>query len=181
MSALYQNDTIRIRPYQDGDADKLLECILSSHEDFARYLPWVSPNFGRDDCELWMQWTGRSWQVGVQYDLVIERIEDERFLGGIGLLDINLSSSSASLGYFMRNDAAGKGYTTAAARLAVQFAQDLGLSLVNIYVATDNVASMRVAEKLGGKLQAGILENYEQVNGRIYDSYHYILALNAAC
>lgn len=176
---MYQNDTIRIRPYQDGDDVKLLECVESSLDQFSRYLPWAYTNYSSDDCETWMLWTRKNWRLGIQYDFVIERIEDDKFLGGVGILDVNYPQATGSLGYFMRNDEAGKGITTAAAKLAIQFVeQQMGLEHLDIYVATDNVPSMRVAEKLGAELKPGIIENYESVNGRQVDSYHYVLKLN---
>jgi RimJ/RimL family protein N-acetyltransferase len=179
MQSLYQNDTIRIRPYEIGDEEKLLECVTSSLDHFSRYLPWAYTNYSSDDSEIWMLWTQKNWRLGLQYDFVIERIEDKKFLGGVGILDVNYVEATASLGYFIRNDEAGKGTATAAAKLVIQFIkQEMGLRLLNIYTATDNIPSIRVAEKLGAELQSGVIENYEVVNGRQIDSYFYQLKLN---
>ena len=177
MSDFYTNNDIRIRPYQASDAPGLYACVRASLPEFGRYLPWVHPEYSVYESEQWVHWAQQNWVLGCQYDLVVERCADGQFLGGVGLLSVDPLAATANLGYFIRQDEAGKGYTTAAARLIMAFAREqLGLQSLHIYCALPNIASQRVAQKLGGVL-LNTIERYEYVNGVWLDSQHYELLL----
>ena len=66
----------------------------------------------------------------------------------------------ASLWYLMRPDRQGRGYAVEAARLAMKFGfRELALHRMWVDVDPENVASIRVAEKLGMRHEALHLEN----------------------
>ena len=59
------------------------------------------------------------------------------------------------LGWAVRSDRWGRGYATEAARAAIDWARELGLSELVALIMEDNTASRRVAEKLSMK-EAGV-------------------------
>ena len=69
----------------------------------------------------------------------------------LGVAGLNRAGrDSAELHYWIRTDHAGRGLTTEACRALVAWARDeLGLARLTLWAGRDNLASRRVAEKLG--------------------------------
>ena len=97
------------------------------------------------------------------------------FVGGCALNDINQTHNFANLGYWVRTSRTGQGVATAAALLVAQFGfAKLGFTRLEIVAAVGNVASQRVAEKVGA-MREGVARNRHVVHGRVYDAVMYSL------
>ncbi len=174
---MYQNNRIRIRPYYTDDAGGMCDCIQHSIAEMKLYLPWVHDNYQLADSEKWVEWAKANWQYGVQYDFVIEDKAEARFLGGVGLLDVNRIASSAFLGYWIDSRYTGQGIAYQAAKLAIEFAtKELQLKQLIIYMSTDNKASQHIAKKLGA-VYLKTVNDYETVNGKALACEFYRLDL----
>jgi RimJ/RimL family protein N-acetyltransferase len=98
----------------------------------------------------------RAWHVGTWYDFALSRVGSAAFLGRVGLDRIR-GNETANVGYWVRTGQTGRGIATAAVRLIAQFGfEDLGLRRLELLIAVDNLASRRVAEKVGATYE-GIL------------------------
>src|SRR5262249_24919937 len=72
------------------------------------------------------------------------------FLGIAGVVDIHPDANQGEIGYALAPEARGRGIATRALELVTRYAlEDLGLERVELPIATDNDASIRVAEKCG--------------------------------
>jgi RimJ/RimL family protein N-acetyltransferase len=150
MELKYQNNNIRIRPYVDEDIVKLYECVINSQPEFRKYLPWANTEYKLEHSKAWVSWADYNWRSRWQYDFVIEDIKTNEFLGGVGLLEVDFYSKQAKLGYWIATAHTGKGLTTQAAQLAIEFARkELGLEKLVIRIAADNARSIAIAKKLG--------------------------------
>jgi RimJ/RimL family protein N-acetyltransferase len=98
----------------------------------------------------------RAWHTGTWYDFAISRVGSGGvFLGRVGLDRIR--GHTANVGYWVRSSETGQGIATAAVRLIARFGfEDLGLRRLELLIAVDNLASQRVAEKVGATYQ-GVL------------------------
>ncbi len=86
--------------------------------------------------------------AGTQYAFVIE--EEGDVVGHISLLHVDRERGEAEVGYWVGRPFWGRGYATAALRLALAFAfEDLGLGTVYAHVLAHNPGSARVLEKGG--------------------------------
>ena len=86
---------------------------------------------------------------------VFEKNDDRRLLGGVGLNFINRVHEMGNLGYWVRTSATRNGIASKAARLVAQFGfEELGLHRIEIIAAIPNIASQRVAEKIGAVREA---------------------------
>jgi RimJ/RimL family protein N-acetyltransferase len=95
----------------------------------------------------------QAWHAGAWYDFAITRIDSAAFLGRVGL-DRITASETANVGYWVRTGQTGQGIATAAVRLIARFGfEDLGLRRLELLVAVENLASRRVAEKVGARFQ----------------------------
>jgi ribosomal-protein-serine acetyltransferase len=181
MTTLYQNKRIRIRPYKEDDVRGMYQCIRSSIPEMKAYLPWVHDKFSKEEVVNWILWAQHNWQQGCQYDFVIETFEANKtsqFIGGVGLLKVDLKGKSAELGFWLKTEYTGKGLTTEAAKLAVEFARnELELDIIYIYVDRKNKPSRKVAHKLGAKPEK-LIKNHEDTPGIFIDSKVYSIKLN---
>jgi RimJ/RimL family protein N-acetyltransferase len=94
-------------------------------------------------------------------------------LGSCGLNRLDWLTLYGNLGYWVRSSAAGTGVATAATRLLLDFAfERLGLFRVEIVAAVGNLASQRVAEKVGATRE-GCARNRCRGGGVQHDAYVY--------
>jgi RimJ/RimL family protein N-acetyltransferase len=116
-----------------------------------------------------------AWVKGEAYDFAIIDRSDGVYLGGCGLNHINKFDCFANLGYFIRSSRAKRGAATAATLLLARFGfAELKLHRIEIVVAVGNVASQRVAAKVGAK-QEGVLRKRLVVRDNVYDAVMFSL------
>jgi len=97
------------------------------------------------------------------------------FLGIAGLVSIEPDAKQGEIGYALAREARGRGIATRALGLVTRYAlADLGLERVQLDIATDNEASMRVAERCGYRRE-GILRSLHMKPGRRQDFVIYSL------
>ena len=85
------------------------------------------------------------------------------------------SLSSATLGYWVVESAAGKGITTRAVAMVTDFLFfERGLHRMEICIKPENTASLRIVAKLGFRYE-GLRRRYIHINGRWAD--HFCFAL----
>lgn len=87
------------------------------------------------------------------------------------------SARTADLGYWVDERVAGQGIAPAAVALAVRYAFDGGLHRVHAAIAPENVASIRVVEKLGMRLEA-TYRNYLDIDGEWRDHLGFALTVD---
>ena len=92
-----------------------------------------------------------------------------------GLTQLHSRHHFANLYYWVRSGHTGRGLASAAAReLACFGLQELGLQRIEIVVARDNLASLRVAEKAGAARE-GLLRSRLNARGVVQDAYMFSL------
>ncbi|WP_199098434.1 GNAT family protein [Dyella sp. ASV21] len=147
--------TWRLRAYQHADAPALQEALLESVDTVGRWLDWCTPAYSLDDAIHWIERTRLAWQgVGDECALAIVDGED-RLVGSIGINHWQHDFRMANLGYWVRQSRQGEGAASAATRLLAAHALQVPeLQRLEIVVIADNLASRRVAEKVGAQLES---------------------------
>jgi RimJ/RimL family protein N-acetyltransferase len=163
-------DRLRLRPFDDADADALF--ALHSNAHVLRY--WDSPPWTeRGRAERFIAACRQMADDGTGARPAVERLSDGAFLGWCGLVRWNPEHRSASLGYCFGEAAWGHGYATEAAGALLRWAFDtLDLNRVQAETDTRNLASARVLEKLGF-VREGTLREDCIVRGEVSDSWVY--------
>jgi ribosomal-protein-serine acetyltransferase len=88
----------------------------------------------------------------------------------VGINFINRVHQVGNLGYWVRTSAVGNGVASTGARLVAQFGfEQLGLHRIEILAAVPNVASQRVAEKVGA-VREGVLRKRLFIHGQSRDA-----------
>jgi RimJ/RimL family protein N-acetyltransferase len=163
-------DRLRLRPFEDADADDLFAMHSDAH--VLRY--WDSPRWrDRADAERFLARCRQLAAEGSGVRLAVAEASDGRFLGWCSLTSWNPDFRSASLGYCFHQAAWGNGYATEAAHALLRWAYDtLDLNRVQAEADTRNAASGRVLEKLGF-VREGTLREDCIVDGEVSDSWVY--------
>lgn len=163
----------QIRPYSTSDAEKLYEAVEESREHLSLWLPWCHPDYGLKDSVAWVDKQVQAFARKEEYHFVIGDSEG-RLLGACGLNSIDGDQGRANLGYWVRKTALGKGVATAAVRLLVDWAfSSTALERLEVLVAVDNFASLRVAEKAGA-LREGRLYRRLRYGGQWKDAFLHV-------
>ena len=175
MDLLLQRDGLVLRPPRRRDAAAMVEAVRESQPEIGRYLVWATADYGIKDAEHWCRTATAS--AASPGGLTALHVFDEAggLLGGVGLHAQDLRNGKVELGYWTRASCRGQAVAVRAARLMSGCAFDaMGFSRVELIIATDNVASMRVAEKLGAEPEATLKDRLRLDHGLV-DAYLYAL------
>jgi RimJ/RimL family protein N-acetyltransferase len=145
---LAQGDVL-VRPLTSGDTQALHRAVRASIDSLSHWLPWCHADYSEADAAEWIAYSMRAWDARNGFPFgVFDR--DGELIGGVGLSHVDRTSNMANIGYWVSAPHCGKGVATTAARLAARigFGQ-LGFTRLEIVVLTENLASHRVAMKLG--------------------------------
>lgn len=161
---------VELRPPRDDDVDEIYAAAHASIDDVMPWMGWLHPEYERVETAEWVRSTRRAWDEDLEYPFVYREVASGRVLGTCGVNAIDRQNRWANLGYWLRTDATGHGFATAAARLAAGFAfGELGLERVEILVATDNARSQAVAGRLGAARE-GVLRRRLRVHDHVQDA-----------
>ena len=156
MRTELSDGTIRIRAYQPGIELAVFEAAQESVCEVGPAMRTWREGATYATAARHVAESIRAWHAGTWYDFAVTRIGSAAFLGRVGLDHIS-DDGTANVGYWVRTDQTGQGIATAAVRLVARFGfDDLGLRRLELLVAADNLASRRVAEKVGATFE-GIL------------------------
>jgi ribosomal-protein-alanine N-acetyltransferase len=107
---------------------------------------------------------------------VILNIVDEetgQFIGAIGVMSIDWANRKTEFGYWLAREYWGRGYMTEATRLFITYVfETLKLERLYAHVFAPNIASQRVVEKIGFRLE-GVVRRANLHRGRWLDSHLY--------
>jgi ribosomal-protein-serine acetyltransferase len=151
------------------------EAIQETLPDLVRWLPWARPNHTRQDTRLYLRGARLARSKRRAFEFLVEDIQSGAVLGITSLHRIDWARRCAGLGYWIRRSAWGKGAATEATDAVIEYAfHDLALNRLEVHVAPENLASLRVAEKLGFQRE-GIAREAELINGQYSDHVQYSL------
>jgi RimJ/RimL family protein N-acetyltransferase len=158
-----------LRPYRPGEEEEVYAAILESLEALSERMPWCHPGYSIEETRAWIEHCGVARARGSEFHFVIED-GDGAFLGTCGLNQLRPEHRVANLGYWVRKSATKRGVATAAVRRLADFAfRETELVRLEIVVALDNHASLRVAEKAGA-IAEGIAHQRLRLQGRSHDA-----------
>ena len=167
------DEEILLRPFRTGDSTGLYCAVKESLRELNPWMSWATDNYSELTAREYITIARARWNEGTFYALAITR--NEEILGACTLSSIHSIYHFCNLGYWVRTSHRGQGIAGHAAKLAARFAMEsLGLIRVEIVIAVENQASLRVAEKIGAH-DEGILLNRMVIGKSIYDAHMYSL------
>ena len=142
-------DRLIVRCYEPRDAHAVHEVVLRNKGHLVPFMGWAlrEPTTFEERVDLLRSFRGR-FDLGDDYFYGIF-LRDGTFVGGTGL-HTRCGPGGLEIGYWIDERHQGKGLVTeAAAALSKHALTELALGRVEIHTNPDNLASNRVAEKLG--------------------------------
>ncbi|MFM2719173.1 GNAT family N-acetyltransferase [Microbacterium mcarthurae (nom. nud.)] len=165
-------DRVRLRPFLEGDLDAM--AVYRGDADVCRFLPFepqTTDDIRRRIGHLFGQTRLEGDRAGVV--LVIERVADGAIIGDLVLFHLDGDAGSAEIGWVLSPAAGGQGLATEAVRALIDTAFSIyGLRRLVARIDADNVRSLALAERLGMRREAHLVEN-EWFKGRWSDEVDY--------
>ena len=169
-----------IRPTEPSDAREQLGLRLANRDHTGPWDPLRDESFYTEAGQrLELDLDQRSWAAGNAYAFAVLDIEGrDRIIGRVALSNVVRGPwQNATLGYWIDQDAGGRGHASRAVRLALEFAfEHAGLHRVQPAIIPRNIRSVRVAEKVGFRLEGRALR-YLKINGAWEDHDVYALTV----
>jgi ribosomal-protein-serine acetyltransferase len=165
------SERVHLRLPQPADTDELWALTVANQAHLARWMPWAVAPPPREQTAAWIAGAQRQVAENNGFQCVI--VDDGRITGCVGFHRVDWPNGVTSLGYWLAEDAQGRGTMTAAVRALVGHAFGTWrLHRVMIAAAPENVRSRAIPERLGFT-QEGVLREAELVAGRRLDHVVY--------
>jgi ribosomal-protein-serine acetyltransferase len=167
------NEDISLELLQQHHKEELFDLIDSNREHLRKWLLWVDKRRSPSDFETIIPIWIRNFADNNGFDAGI-RYQGE-LVGMIGLHYIDWKTNSTSIGYFLSEEAQGKGIITTAISALLKYLFTVQkLNRVEIQCAVNNYKSIQIPERLGFR-QEGVTRDGQWINDRYEDIATYSL------
>jgi ribosomal-protein-serine acetyltransferase len=162
-----------LRALTDADAAPLFALVYANRAYLRRWLSWVDGTSDVGSIREFLRGVQARAADGTALELAIEH--DGELTGIAGFRSLDAASRAGEIGYWLREDRAGRGIMTACCRALVRHGfESLHLNQISLAAAADNTRSRRVAERLGFRLE-GVMGDAEWLYGQFVDHAVYSL------
>jgi RimJ/RimL family protein N-acetyltransferase len=163
---LVADAAIELRPVTEGDTSWIVETVRGSHAHLAPWMSWAHETYGAEDVQAFLGHVAS----GVERAFVIVSRADGARHGMCSLNRVDETNRTANLGYWLHVSSTGRGLATRAARgMLVHALEGLWMERVEVSVALANVASVRVAQRLGLR-EEGVRGRAIRAGGQQHDA-----------
>jgi RimJ/RimL family protein N-acetyltransferase len=169
-------ERVIVRPWDDADADGLWAAIDSSREHLGPWMTWLDQNRDPNNALEYCRRSRARWLLREDLAVAIVERGTGRIVGGGGMHRIDWTYRLFEIGYWVRQDAEGRGYASETVQLLARLAFDeLDANRVELRIDTRNVRSLRVADRLGFVLEGTLRRKMPAPGGSPTDMH--VLAL----
>ncbi len=163
---------VTLRMYSREDSSWIQSAC--DRADMARFIPGLPSPYTLADAEAFVQRAQDAWEQGLSAPFAITATGG-RPLGAVGVHLNSADSGHASVGYWLRPEARGRGAATEAVRLVSAWAFDqLHVERLSLSTHPANDASQRVAERAGYRRE-GVLRSWQPTPAGRRDSVMFSL------
>src|SRR5947209_4569251 len=147
-----------LRPWRDSDLGSIVAACQDP--DIVRWTR-VPDHYSENDARAYLLQRYDATHTGAAAPFaIVDSADDGRLLGSIALLSLEWAHLRGEVGYWLAADARGAGHATRAVRLICDWGRSkLGLERIDLFAATANQPSQRVAERAGFQREA-VLRSY---------------------
>jgi len=143
---LIVDNELRLKEIGLEDVDSIYRTVVNEREYLGKWLPFVSITNKRSDSQAFVQSIINSGKKNFICTIFFQQM----FVGLIGLKDIDSFNKKSEIGYWLSEAFQQKGIIARSSKAIIDYAFDeLCLNRIQIKVATGNLKSLRVAERLG--------------------------------
>jgi RimJ/RimL family protein N-acetyltransferase len=151
------------------------EIVIESRNEWFAAGMIPQPDLSIDELEWMVRAFLILWEKDDTYMFCVIDSDINRMVGTAFLNRMNRMRQFANLGYSVRTSRVKQGIAPAAAKLVVRYGfEKLGLQRIEVVIDPDNIASLKVVEKLGA-VREGLLRNGMRIHGIPCNAYLYSL------
>ncbi|HEX4747888.1 MAG TPA: GNAT family protein [Gaiellaceae bacterium] len=162
-----------LRPWTEDDVPALVDACNDA--EIARWIPVIPSPYTEEDARAFISGTSRAVPEYTVPEHSFAITVDASLAGAIGM-SVNSMDYRGRIGYWVGAAARRRGVCTRALRLLSRWALDeLRLQRLDLITDPDNVASQRVAEKVGFRREGVLRAHLRHPDGRIRDSVMFSL------
>lgn len=165
--------TTRLRSLRPDDAAALASVVEANRAMFDQWLRWSAVIRSPDAARAFIERAAELEEAhrGFHWGLW----EGDVLLGGVPCWSLDPVHRVAEVGYWLANSAQGRGLATRATRIVIHHLfNEHRVNRIEFQCRTENTASRRVAERVGGELE-GIRRQSHLVAGAFRDHAVYAL------
>lgn len=170
---IHLDERTQIRLLRKEDADALYDATVAQQEHLREFMTWPDDVIDVSDTYRFLR---RAEQHAYEHTgFYAGTWAGQTLAGCIDLHDIDWNNAHAAIGYWLCKEYTGSGLMTRAVQALAEYAFDaLDLHRIEIRVATTNVRSRAVPERLGFAFE-GILHGVQRLRGGFVDHAVYAL------
>ena len=162
-----RDDDLALRPWTEADVAALV--IACNDPEISHWIPLIPSPYTEEDALTFVRGDVRPEEQSLAMTV------EGTVVGAIGL-GVNSMNYRGRIGYWVAASARGRGVCTHALRLLSCWALDeLDLQRLDLITDPDNLASQRVAEKVGFRREGVLRAHLRHPDGRIRDSVMFSL------
>ncbi len=160
------DDDIVLRRPSLARAEDISRLVDANRQHLRRWLPWVDAMRAVKDERAWLEDELAPSNRWSQPYMVLQR---SKLVGMLDIRGLNSPSHAGEIGYWLAEDAQGKGIMTRSCRALLDYVFALeGLNRMQIRAATGNTKSRAIPERLGFVFE-GVQRQAELVGGQFQD------------
>jgi ribosomal-protein-serine acetyltransferase len=163
-----------LRPLEEADAGELYALVEANRDHLAEWLPWAREQTREGMLQFIRSARG---QVAANNGFHAAILDGERVVGVIGFHGIDWPHRSTSIGYWLGQDAQGRGTMTEAVQAMVSLAfEDWRLNRVEIRASVENERSRALIERVGFTYEGLARRAFRLADGYHDDAVYSMLA-----
>lgn len=164
-----------LRAYRSGDGTAYVRMYHENAEHLREFMPDELREMATEhEAEGQIRRMTRQWRAGKLFVFGAWEREGGGYVGETYLANADWAVPCIELGYFVVASQTGRGYAVESGRAVVRFAfERLAVSRVELYCASDNAASARVAERIGFTLEGRQRLRHRKRDGTLVDRLWY--------
>ena len=167
-----ETERLILRKVELKDAEDL--CALLNDEKVQKFLAGIPENYTLEMAIDYINnQLSKNYLKKNFYDWGIEDKKTHKFIGRICVYKFDDYRRMANLVWYIIPTVRGKGYMTEAGKAVVKFLQNTGFDRIEAFADVENIASIKVMEKIGMQYE-GTLRKYDcRRDDTLYDAKMY--------
>ncbi|MBR1423003.1 MAG: GNAT family N-acetyltransferase [Ruminococcus sp.] len=150
MKLTLETKRLILRPFTIEDAQEMFFGWASDPE-VTKYLTWSTHKDIKETKKILSLWIDE-YEKPERLNFAIELKREDKLIGGIDVVGyLGGVYGTPVIGYNLARKYWGNGYMTEACRCVIEYLFSKGYSEIRIDAMTENIASIRVIQKCGGK------------------------------
>ncbi|MCC5892716.1 GNAT family protein [Exiguobacterium sp.] len=167
------SEDLSLRMFTVNDAEALFELTMASKPYLREWLGWLDYVETVEDSKRNIEGRIKGLIETGGYPKSFALIYQGELAGTVGYNEIDRGIKCGTIGYWLGRDFQGKGIMSQALETLIDYGfRDLGLNKIEIRVATGNMKSRALPERLGFK-EEGVLRDAEWLYDRYVDHVVY--------